>query len=160
MTEFQPRSSYQTASAVVRLVGLALVLFGVLHSQALAGCGPQSPHLLRDFLRSAPSHAAMPRSGAIGLEMYLEYRGGAMGFTHLPPSTPCDEAGCKTRHRMQPNAPVESTFRLVLSTGNSTVPTESPEFIQDPKASGVPASEFADRGGLGTLDHPPKSFLA
>lgn len=160
MTEFQPRSSYQTASAVVRLAGLALFLLSFLHSQALAGCGPQSPHRLRDFLRSAPVQEAMPGTGAVKLQMYLEYRGGAMGFTHLPPSTPCDEAGCKTRHKMQPPVPVETSIRLVLSIGNSTMPTESPAFSKDPKGSEAPASEYADRGGVGTLDHPPKGFLA
>jgi hypothetical protein len=160
MFEFQPRSSYQNASAAVRLVGIALFLLGSLHSQVLAGCGPQSPHRLRDFLRSAPLHDAMPGAIEVRLEMYLEYRGGAMGFTHLPPSTPCDEAGCKTRHKMQPQAPAETSIRLVLSTGNSTMPTESPDFMPAPSGSEAPASEYAARGGLGTLDHPPKGFLA
>jgi hypothetical protein len=126
-------------------------IFGfVLATPAEAGCGSPS-------VGSAGRELSIVgESGSLKLRMYVDYRGGVMGYTHIPPSMPCDGPGCGAKPTMEPSLQLSVFSRLPMPNCLVREKDRVAERGQRSLVYGQPQSEFAARGGLSVVEPPPK----
>jgi hypothetical protein len=132
----------------------AMVMFCIfgfgLATPVEGGCGAQ-------FVGSARRElSSLDEAGSLKLRMYIDYRGGVMGYTHIPPSMPCDGAGCGAQPKMEPSFQLSVFSRLPMPNFLAREKDRVAERVQRSQLYGQPQSEFAARGGLSVVEPPPK----
>ncbi len=128
---------------------VAGTFLGLSHS-SLAGCGTHgSPAAMQ--AAESPRHA-----GELGLAMYVQYVGGSITYSLTPPAAPCEGPQCGSHPSWKPIGALVFPLRTLIASPGIESDEDGSAPDCDPQHHRRADSEFALRGLLSVLEHPPR----